>query len=330
MMHSREQAREMTPLPHVSPMLATAGTLPERARYSTEMKWDGVRAVAYWDGAQLRLLSRNDNDITTGYPELAALGVRLGSRTAILDGEIVAYDSTGKPSFGTLQERMHVRGAKVAQLARDVPVTYLLFDVMHFDDVNTMGLTYAKRRELLTGLDLNADHLLTPPSFDEEPKIVMAASLAQGLEGVVVKAVDSVYLPGRRSPAWIKVKHQRMQEVVIGGWKPGEGARAGRIGSLLVGINNDAGELSYVGHVGTGFSDRALADLATRLRGLERKTSPFADEVPRLHARDARWVTPKLVGEVTYGEFTRDNRLRHPSWRGLRPDKEPGEVRRES
>ena len=139
---------------------------------------------------------------------------------------------------------MHVRGAKVAQLARDVPVTYLLFDVMHFDGVNTMGLTYAKRRELLAGLDLNADHLLTPPSFDEEPTIVLAASLAQGLEGVVVKASDSVYLPGRRSPAWIKVKHQRMQEVVIGGWKPGEGARAGRIGSLLLGVNNDAGELS--------------------------------------------------------------------------------------
>ena len=121
-----------------------------------------------------------------------------------------------------------------------------------------------------------------------------------------------------------------MQEVVIGGWKAGEGARAGRIGSLLLGINNEAGDLTYVGHVGTGFSDRALADLASRLRPFERKTSPFADDVPRLHARDAQWVTPKLVGEVTYSEFTRDNRLRHPSWRGLRPDKEPGDVRRES
>ena len=321
----------MKSLPHIAPMLATVGTIPTgpAGRYATEMKWDGVRAVAYWSRRELRLLSRNDNDITTGYPELATLSARLGSRSAILDGEIVAYDKAGRPSFGALQERMHVRGAKVAQLARDVPVTYLLFDVMHFDGADTTSLTYAQRREVLAGLDLNADHLLTPPSFDDEPKVVMAASLAQGLEGVVVKAIDSVYLPGRRSPAWIKVKHQRMQEVVVGGWKPGEGARAGGIGSLLIGVNNDAGELNYVGHVGTGFSERALADLATRLRGLERKTSPFADEVPRLHARDARWVTPKLVGEVTYGEFTRDNRLRHPSWRGLRLDKEPGEVRRD-
>jgi bifunctional non-homologous end joining protein LigD len=312
-------------------MLAVAGPLPERSdgRYATEMKWDGVRAVAYWNGHELRLLSRNDNDITSGYPELAALGARLGALPAILDGEIVAYDSAGKPSFGALQARMHVRGAKVPQLALEVPVTYLLFDIMHLDGANTTGLTYAKRRRLLADLDLNADHLLTPPSFDEEPKVVMAASLAQGLEGVVVKSVDSVYLPGRRSPTWIKVKHQRMQEVVIGGWKPGEGNREGRIGSLLVGINDDDG-LTYIGHVGTGFSDRMLADLATRLRPLERKTSPFSDEVPRLHARDAHWVTPRLVGEVTYGEFTRDNRLRHPSWRGLRLDKSADEVRRES
>jgi bifunctional non-homologous end joining protein LigD len=320
----------VSPLPLVRPMLATAGPIPQTddGRFAVEMKWDGVRAVSYWDGEQLRLLSRNDNDVTLGYPELAALGSLLGSHSAVLDGEIVAYDRD-RPSFEALQARMHVRGAKVKQLAAEVPVTLLLFDIMRLDDKATIGLTYAQRRELLEGLELTGDHVLTPPAFYDEPKTVLAASLAQGLEGVVAKAVDSLYLPGRRSPSWIKVKHEHTQEVIIGGWKPGEGGRAGRIGSLLLGINNDAGELIYVGHVGTGFSDRALVELGSRLKPLHRKTSPFTDEVPRLHARDAVWVTPSIVGEVSYSEFTREHRLRHPSWRGLRPDKSPADVRRE-
>ncbi len=320
----------MSPLPLVRPMLATAGPIPEKddGRFAVEMKWDGVRAVSYWDGGELRLLSRNDNDVTAGYPELAEVGALLGSHSAILDGEIVAYDR-GRPSFEALQARMHVRGAKVKQLAAEVPVTLLLFDIMHFDGKATTGLTYTQRRSVLEGLELAGSHVVTPSAFPNEPTTVLASSRAQGLEGVVAKAVDSIYLPGRRSPSWIKVKHEHTQEVIIGGWKPGEGGRAGRIGSLLLGIHNDAGELVYVGHVGTGFSDRALVELGTRLKPLRRKTPPFSDEVPRLHARDAVWVTPSLVGEVSYSEFTRDLRLRHPSWRGLRPDKSPAEVRRE-
>jgi bifunctional non-homologous end joining protein LigD len=311
-------------------MLATAGPIPEKddGRFAVEMKWDGVRAVSYWDDGEFRLLSRNDNDVTAGYPELAALGTLLGSHGAILDGEIVAY-VRGRPSFEALQARMHVRGAKVKQLAVEVPVTLLLFDIMQLDGKATTGLPYTQRRELLEALELAGDHVLTPPAFHDAPKTVLTASRAQGLEGVVVKAVDSIYLPGRRSPSWIKVKHEHTQEVIVGGWKPGEGGRTGRIGSLLLGINNDAGDLVYVGHVGTGFSDRALVELGTRLKPLQRKTSPFTDEVPRLHARDAVWVTPSLVGEVSYSEFTRDLRLRHPSWRGLRPDKSPAEVHRE-
>jgi bifunctional non-homologous end joining protein LigD len=311
-------------------MLATAGPIPEKddGRFAVEMKWDGVRAVSYWDGGEFRLLSRNDNDVTAGYPELEALGTLLGSHSAILDGEIVAY-VRGRPSFEALQARMHVRGAKVKQLAVDVPVTLLLFDIMQLDGKATTGLPYTQRRSLLEALELTGDHVLTPPAFHDAPKTVLAASRTQGLEGVVAKAVDSIYLPGRRSPSWIKVKHEHTQEVIVGGWKPGEGGRAGRIGSLLLGINNDAGDLVYVGHVGTGFSDRALVELGTRLKPLQRKTSPFTGEVPRLHARDAVWVTPSLVGEVSYSEFTRDLRLRHPSWRGLRPDKSPAEVHRE-
>ncbi|MDQ1586083.1 MAG: bifunctional non-ous end joining protein LigD, partial [Actinomycetota bacterium] len=157
----------------------------------------------------------------------------------------------------------------------------------------------------------------------------LAASEAQGLEGVVAKRRDSVYEPGRRGAAWIKAKHVRMQEVVIGGWKEGEGRRAGGIGSLLIGVHDEEGRLLFAGHVGTGFTARMLDDLAATLRKLERKTSPFDDEVPRSHAKDAHWVTPKLVGEVVFTEWTGTNRLRHPAWRGLRPDKDPADVVRE-
>jgi bifunctional non-homologous end joining protein LigD len=321
----------MTELPLVAPMLAVAGDLPKHndGRYAIEMKWDGVRAVAYWDGEMLRLLSRNGNDITAGYPELQALGGVLGHQPAVVDGEIVAYDSTGRPSFAALQARMHVRGAKVRDLAAQVPVTYLAFDLLHLHDQPTIALPYAQRRALLERLDLAGDHLATPPAFIEDPAAVLHASKVQRLEGVVVKTVDGKYLPGRRSASWTKVKHLRMQEVVIGGWSPGAGARAGGIGSLLLGVNDEAGRLRYVGHVGTGFTERALADLASTLASIERRSSAFGDDVPRADARDAHWVTPSLVGEVTYTEWTREGRLRNPSWRGLRSDKAAAEVRRE-
>jgi bifunctional non-homologous end joining protein LigD len=156
----------------------------------------------------------------------------------------------------------------------------------------------------------------------------MEASLAAGLEGVVAKRVDSLYTPGRRTSAWIKVKHLRMQEVVIGGWRPGQGGRAGRIGSLLLGVQGPSG-LEYAGHVGTGFSDATLRDLAARLEPLRQSGSPFVEELPRMDSRDAVWVKPELVGEVIFGEWTSAGRLRHPSWRGLRPDKSPTEVHRE-
>ncbi|HWF41376.1 MAG TPA: RNA ligase family protein, partial [Acidothermaceae bacterium] len=187
----------MSPLPLIRPMLATAGPIPEKddGRFAVEMKWDGVRAVSYWDDGQLRLLSRNDNDVTAGYPELAELGSLLGAHNAIVDGEIVAYDR-GRPSFEALQARMHVRGAKVKQLAADVPVTLLLFDIMQLDGKATTGLTYTQRRSLLESLELAGTHVLSPPAFHEAPRTVLAASRAQGLEGVVAKAVDSIYLPG--------------------------------------------------------------------------------------------------------------------------------------
>jgi bifunctional non-homologous end joining protein LigD len=332
MIHRMDPAAE--PMPElIKPMLATLGELPppdEDARFGYEMKWDGLRAVTYVDRGRLRVLTRNDREVTGSYPELRALGEALGGTRVVLDGEIVAHDRAGRISFAALQSRIHLRDpAQVRRLAEQVPVTYRLFDLLYLDGRNTTGLPYTQRRELLEALELRGPRWDTPPYSRGSGKDALAAAKEQALEGVLAKRLDSVYEPGRRSKNWIKVKIANTQEVVIGGWKPGKGRRAGTIGSLLLGIPGPAG-LQYVGHVGTGFTRAILEDLDRRLRALERKTSPFVGEIPPRDAKDAHWVTPKLVGEVWFTEWTRDGRLRHPTWRGLRPDKSPDEVVRES
>jgi bifunctional non-homologous end joining protein LigD len=316
----------------VRPMLASPGELPppqQEQRWAFEMKWDGVRAVCYADRGELRLMTRNDREVAATYPELAGLGAALSEHRVVLDGEVVALDAAGRPSFGELQARMHVRAPSRALLDR-VPVSYLVFDLLHLDGTSLLALPYDDRRAALEQLGLDGDRWAVPPAFPGHGAEAMSVSREQGLEGVLAKRRDSAYTPGRRSPHWVKIKHQRMQEVVLGGWSPGQGRREGGIGSLLLGVPDDDGRLVYAGHVGTGFTERMLDDLGARLRATERKTSPFADEVPRAHARGARWVTPRLVGEVTFSEWTRDGMMRHPSWRGLRPDKTPEDVRRES
>jgi bifunctional non-homologous end joining protein LigD len=325
---------DWTPMPSlVPPMLATPGTLPpahEDAQWAYEMKWDGVRTVAYVDGGRVRLLSRNDRDVTATYPELRGLGDQLGSVPAVLDGEVVALDATGRPDFALLQRRMGVtKAAQVRRLADEVPVVYLVFDVLYLDGRDTTGLPYRDRRELLEGLGLEGPSWAVPPTSYGGGTEMVEASRERGLEGVLAKRADSPYLPGRRSPHWRKVKNIRTQEVVVAGWRPGTGRREGTIGSLLLGLPSEEG-LVYVGHVGTGFTAAALADAERRLHPLERKTSPFAVGPPRADARDAHWVTPKLVGEVAFTEWTGEGRLRHPSWRGFRLDKSPDEVVRES
>ena len=321
----------MDPATLIRPMLATAGALPppERAaEWVTELKWDGVRAIAYVGSDQVALYSRNDRDVSVSYPELQVLASAVGVDDAVLDGEIAAMDANGRPDFGRLQSRMHVVDpARVRRLAAQTPVCYLLFDVLRLDGRSTLRLPYSQRRELLEQLGLGGKHLVVPPAFDGDPAQVLAASREQGLEGVVCKRRDSVYTPGRRSQAWVKVKHLRMQEVVLVGWEPGQGRRAGEVGALLLGVHV-GGEVRYVGQVGTGFTDRMLAQLRRALAPLE-IAAPAAVGVPPEQARNARWVKPELVGEVVFGEWTRDDRLRHPSWRGLRPDKAAADVVRE-
>jgi bifunctional non-homologous end joining protein LigD len=325
---------ERDPIPElIRPMLATLGELPaasEDPDFGYEMKWDGLRAVAYVADGEVRLVSRNDKDVTVAYPELREFGAALGGVPAVFDGEIVACDPAGQISFAALQPRMHVRDrAQIRRLSEQTPVTYKIFDLLHLDGHDTVGLRYEQRRELLESLGLHGPHWDTPAYTRGGGPAALAASREQRLEGIVAKRLDSVYEPGRRSKAWVKVKHTRTQEVVIGGWAPGQGRRAGTIGALLLGIPGPEG-LEYVGQVGTGFNRETLDDLYRRLRPLERRTPPFAHPLPTRDAKDAHWVTPKLVGEVEFGEWTRDGRLRQPSWRGLRPDKSPDEVVRES
>jgi bifunctional non-homologous end joining protein LigD len=309
------------------PMLATAGELPpaeEDARWGYEFKWDGVRAVAAVHDGVLGLTSRKGTDITVRYPELARLPAALAGHDAVVDGEVVAMDAAGRPDFGALQNRMHRTGPEVPRMAAEQPVTYLVFDLLSWDGEDLLGVPYAERRERLDALGIAGNRWVATPWFAGGGAGVLAASQDNGLEGVVAKRLDSAYRPGLRGPDWRKVKNFRSQAVVVGGWRPGQGRRAGGIGSLLFGVPDDEGRLVYAGHVGTGFTDQDLADLKRMFTA--RKTSPFTGTLPRDVTRDAHWVEPDLVGEVAYAVWTADGRLRHPSWRGVRDDLEPDDV----
>jgi bifunctional non-homologous end joining protein LigD len=334
------------PLPLIRPMLATLGEVPAPPGWGYEFKWDGVRAIVYLDAGKLRVASRNDRDVTRSYPELRALVTRFPKRRLVLDGEILALDDRAVPSFSLLQQRMHVQSPSAGLLAR-VPVRLYLFDVLHLGGRPVVDEPYEWRREQLAALGLDDEVTTTPPYWADDAGGDLARAAADlGLEGVVAKRLDSPYRPGVRSRAWIKTPLNTTVEVVVAGWKAGGGRRPGplgasavrrdpdqlregTIGSLLLGMYDAAGDLTFVGHVGTGFTGAMLRDLAAALRPLQRASSPFAGQVPREHARDAHWVEPRLVGEVAYRTLTPDGRLRHPVWRGLRPDREPGEARRE-
>jgi bifunctional non-homologous end joining protein LigD len=314
------------------PMLASSGTLPaDDAGWAYEMKWDGLRALAFISGGQVRLTSRTARDITFVYPELAGLAAAAGADQAVLDGEIVAFGGGSWPDFEALQQRMNIStGAQAQVLAAQVPVSYLAFDLLWLNGRPLLDEPYTRRRELLDGLGLDGRRWQVPPAFiGESAADIQAVSRQQHLEGVMAKRLASRYEPGRRTTSWRKIKNVRRQEVVIAGWKPGEGGRAGWIGSLLVGVHDDDGALVYSGHVGTGFTQQTLRMLGERLAPLRRDTSPFAHAIPPEDARFARWVEPELVAEVEFADWTKSGRLRAPAYKGLRSDKDPAEVIRE-
>jgi bifunctional non-homologous end joining protein LigD len=330
--------RERLALPGaLRPMLAVTEPVPrDLDNWALEMKWDGVRALAYIERGQVRLMSRTERDITVTYPELARLGTAAtldgaaAHKQMLLDGEIVVFGADGWPEFEALQPRMHVSSAaQAALLAGQTPVTYLIFDLLQLDGRPLMDLEYRERRALLDELALNGPYWQTPPWFPgSDFEAVQKVSDSRRMEGVVAKRLDSRYAPGVRTDSWRKIKNVRTQEAVVAGYKPGKGNRTGQVGSLLIGMN-DASGLVYAGHVGTGFTDETLRMLGDKLRPLRRPDSPFASPVPPEHARPAVWVEPRLVVQVAFDRWTKAGRMRAPVYKGLRDDIDPQDVVRE-
>ncbi|MFD5616672.1 ATP-dependent DNA ligase [Kitasatospora sp. NPDC127060] len=306
-------------LPYVEPMLATAGTLPSGPGWTGEAKWDGARAVAYIpEAAPVRLLGRRGTDFTARFPELAAALTEVRGPLT-LDGEIVVMRG-GTPSFAALQSRIHrTRPATVLAGAAAVPALYIAFDLLHLGDRPLLNEPYARRRELLEGLELDRPGLRVPPTWDS----VAAAygwTREHQLEGVLAKRTDSLYAPGTRSHDWIKLKHLRTADVVIGGWLPG-GPAGDTLRAVLAGVEAEPGRLQYVGSVGTGFTGAERRALAAALRRLAVPVSPFTAGGRALGlppGTEVRFVRPELHAEVEFLEITDRGQLRQPVWRGLR------------
>jgi bifunctional non-homologous end joining protein LigD len=319
------------PMPErIVPMLARASTQlpPDDEHWAFEIKWDGVRALAYCKPGELRLQSRNLNDISNSYPELARLERSLGSRQAVLDGEIVAFDAGGRPSFAALQRRMHVASREHARrLASSTPVTYLIFDLLWLEGHSLMELPYAERRQQLEQLRLAGERWQTPEHVVGHGRELLLASAEQHLEGVVAKRLDSTYRPGQRPGSWLKIKTTGRQEFVVGGWIPGRGRREETIGALMLGVHDADGALRYAGRVGTGFSDSELRRLHELLLPLRRASSPF--QTGERPPRESVFCEPQLVVEVRFAQWTAAGIVRHSSYEGLREDKQAAQVVRE-
>ncbi|MEU1547101.1 ATP-dependent DNA ligase [Nocardia sp. NPDC005745] len=291
-----------SPLPRgLSPMLATRGDVADLGadEWCFETKWDGFRLIAEIDSGAITLHSRAGNVVTDRYPRIAALRRELAGHRVVLDGEAVVFDDHGVANLGLLQ----------ADAARAV---FVAFDVLYLDGTSLLRKRYSDRRRVLEALAANAPSMVVPPRLDGSGAEALRYSQEHGLEGIVAKRKDSVYLPGKRGHAWVKERNWRTQQVLIGGWRR---STAREFKSLLVGIPHD-GRLVYVGRVGTGFDDSAMRELAARLRKLERKTSPFDNDLTAEERKEAVWVTPKLGGTVRFMNWTETGRLWHPAWLG--------------
>lgn len=309
------------------PMLATRGShVPPGDGWMHEVKWDGIRLLGeVRDGDPVRLWTRNENDATTAWPELVESAP---ARDLLVDGEVIALNDQGVPDFGVLQDRMHVRRAATAEAkSRQLPATYMVFDLLRLDGLDLLGRPLSERRELLEGLV--ADGTLhgawqVPASYDDG-SMLLEATEQQGLEGIVSKRLASRYEPGVRSKHWLKFPHRARTSWVVGGWRPETGSET-RLGALLVGEPTADG-LLYRGRVGSGIAGKVGPMLRDALAPYAREDSPFVDRVPRVDALGTRWVEPMLVVDVESLGFTTDRRLRQPSYRGLRPDLGPEDLR---
>lgn len=311
-------------------MKATPGDLPTGTGWTYEVKWDGMRLLVEVEQGAVRLISANGRDVTASYPELAGMAAALGVDSAVLDGEVVAFDTSGRPDFGRLQQRMHVSDPRqAAERSAAVPVVLALFDLLALDGHDLTGLPWHERRRLLEALVEPGPHWQVPATHDDGRALLTAAD-DRGLEGVIAKRTDSVYRPGARTKDWVKVKVRRRQEFLVGGWGGGEGSRSGRIGGLLIGYHEPGdtagtpGPLRYAGRVGSGLTDREI-DVLTEIL-VPVAVCPFDPAPPATHRRDVTWVEPTVVVEVQYAEWTPEGRLRHPTYRGRRSDKDPDQV----
>lgn len=303
------------------PMLATRGThVPTGTDWSHEVKWDGMRILADCSTTGVRLTSRNENDVTVTFPELHGLA----GRDLLLDGEVVAF-ADGIPSFGALSDRIHVhRASRAGTLAESNPVTFLVFDVVRVDGRDLSREPLSARRDTLGGLELAGASWHVPDTYNDGP-MLFEATFQQGLEGIVSKRLSSRYEFGRRSPDWLKFPHRRRASYVVGGWRL-EAESTRRLGAVLVGEPTAEG-LIYRGRVGSGISGAKEQVLRDLLEPLTRQTSPFVDEVPRLDALGTCWVEPVLVVEVEALGLSSQQRLRQPSYLGIRVDLTPEGMR---
>ncbi len=331
MIHRMDPPADPTyePFPErIKPMMARSATnLPPREeQFGFEVKWDGIRTVAFYDHGHIELQGRNLSDFTSRYPEVRELTRSLGARRVVLDGEIVAFDDDGRPSFERLQARMHLASdSAVRRRMHDIPATYVIFDLLYLDGHSTMALSYEERRSLLERLELEGPAWRTPSYHPGEGSALLEATKQHGIEGVVAKKLDSPYQPGVRASHWLKVKNVHTQDVVVGGWTPGDGGRSASIGALAVGVM-EGEKLVYSGKVGTGFTEQSLALVKRELEPLRTDTSPFSGRQP---PKGTIFVEPRLVAHVEFREWTKSGTLRAPSFKGLRPDISPQECVRE-
>ena len=319
---------EALPEACMAPMLATLGTMPsDVAAYGYEVKWDGYRALARMDGSSFLLCSRNGKDLSERFPEVAGLRSQV-KRRAVLDGELVAMDRHGHPSFSALQTRMP-RGGGVSARAWDpkhFTLQYMVFDVLHLDGKSTRDLAYTERREILEGLALAGPGWQVPPMHPDGPALLEIMRQAQQ-EGIIAKRLTSTYHPGRRSPDWLKVKLNQSEEfLIVGSWSSGKHG----LSSLLLGYYPTAADakagrnLRFCGKVGTGFSEGDRDQLEHAL-GKIGSAKPLVDgDLPR--GAGITWCKPVLIAQIHFTEWTHDGALRHPSFMGLRSDKAPTEV----
>lgn len=301
-------------------MLATPWSEPfTDPEWGFEVKWDGVRTLLYFDGAGVQLRSRSGLDVTGTYPEL---GDFRPDAPVVLDGEIIALDENGRPSFGQLQQRMNISAANlVAEAMSSTPISYMVFDVLHYAGSPTLSMSWTERREILASLRLEPPFLVSE-AIAEDPSDLWQFVTERNLEGIVAKRRGSRYRPGERTPDWRKITTTRTVRAVVGGFTQGDGGRSHSFGALLLGLWSDEG-LRWIGSVGTGFSDSDLGKIRVALDEMVLDRPPFIPnpDMPK----NVTWVFPQLVAMVEYKEWTAVGRLRAPVFKGFTDDP-PGSV----